>query len=71
MRFELEFMGHYNEPNLELVHPYSENEELLYLLEYDHQTGQWPTERQETLKHAVEYIVLCLPSSCILILTIT
>jgi mono-ADP-ribosyltransferase sirtuin 6 len=58
LRFELEFMGHYNEPNLELVHSYSEIEEVLYLLEYDPQTGQWTTERQETLERAVEYIVL-------------
>lgn len=35
LRFELEFMGHYNEPNLELVHSYREDEEVLYLLEYD------------------------------------
>ncbi len=45
LRFEPEFMGHYNEPNLELVHSYSENEEVLYLLEYDPLTGQWTTER--------------------------
>ncbi|CEJ60029.1 hypothetical protein PMG11_08623 [Penicillium brasilianum] len=58
LRFDLEFMGHYNEPNLELVHLNYGNEEALYLLEYDPQTGKWSTERQEITQRAVEYIVL-------------
>lgn len=58
LTFDLEFMGHYNEPNLELVHSYNGNEEVLYLLEYDPQTGEWTIERQETPESVIEYIVL-------------
>jgi mono-ADP-ribosyltransferase sirtuin 6 len=58
LTFDLEFMGHYNEPNLELVHSYNGNEEVLYLLEYDPQTGDWTIERQEAPERVVEYIVL-------------
>jgi mono-ADP-ribosyltransferase sirtuin 6 len=58
LRFDLEFMGHYNEPNLEIVHLDNGNEEALYLLEYDPQTGKWSTERQEIMQRAVEHIVL-------------
>lgn len=48
LTFDLEFMGHYNEPNLELLHLYNGTKEVLYLLEYDPQTGEWTIERQET-----------------------
>ncbi|KAJ5907082.1 uncharacterized protein N7473_003998 [Penicillium subrubescens] len=58
MKFDLEFMGHYNEPNLELVHSYNGNEEVLYLLEYNPETGEWTIERQETPERVVECIVL-------------
>lgn len=58
LTFDLEFMGHYNEPNLELAHSYNGSEEVLYLLEYDPQTGEWTIERQETPESVIEYIVL-------------
>lgn len=58
LTFDLEFMGHYNEPNLELVHSYNGDEEVLYLLEYNPETGEWTTERQETPERGVEYIDL-------------
>lgn len=58
LTFDLEFMSHYNEPNLELVHSYNGSGEVLYLLEYDPRTGEWMIKRQETRERAVEYIVL-------------
>ncbi|KAL8866493.1 MAG: hypothetical protein Q9174_006274 [Haloplaca sp. 1 TL-2023] len=49
LELELEFMGHYNEPDLRLSHVCSEESEKgsLYLLEYDPLTGQWQTTRQD------------------------
>ena len=59
LRFELEFMGHYDEPNLELVHSYIETEEVFYLLVWspyqavdNRKTGDFQLER------ALEYMVL-------------
>lgn len=48
-RLELEFMGHYGEPNLEIEHGYSgENDrETLYMLEYSPQTGEWISRRED------------------------
>ena len=42
-KLELEFMGHYGEPNLEIVHEYDGKggERSLYFLEYNPQTGEW------------------------------
>lgn len=45
LKLELEFMGHYNEPNLELAHHYSGSEQGLYLLEYNPLNGAWVVER--------------------------
>lgn len=47
IKLELEFMGHYGEPNLEIVHEYvSERDtKTLYLLEYNPQTGEWKTSK--------------------------
>jgi len=48
LKIDLEFMGHYREPNLEIIQEYQrENEGLaLYLLEYDPYTGAWSTNKQ-------------------------
>lgn len=45
LKLELEFMGHYGEPNLEIVCEYQpgSNMQTLYLLDYDPLTGKWKT----------------------------
>jgi mono-ADP-ribosyltransferase sirtuin 6 len=58
LKLELEFMGHYNEPNLELAYQVEGEEEALYLLEYNPQTGEWAAERQKSLEEAIEVVVL-------------
>jgi mono-ADP-ribosyltransferase sirtuin 6 len=48
---ELEFMGHYGEPNLGLVHEVVDGDfgkEVLYSLEYNPENGEWKTARQST-----------------------
>lgn len=47
---ELEFMGHYAEPNLEIVYEFSseaDRQTSLYLLEYNPHSGEWKTSKQE------------------------
>lgn len=46
---ELEFMGHYGEPNLEIIHTVSEGSGpgALYLLRYDPSTGVWQFSTQD------------------------
>jgi hypothetical protein len=47
LKFELEFMGHYGEPNLDIIYEYHEsNKQAVYLLEYNPQTGEWKTTKQ-------------------------
>ncbi|TVY82120.1 NAD-dependent protein deacetylase SRT1 [Lachnellula suecica] len=48
LKLELEFMGHYGEPNLEVTHEYDaeRNTETSHLLEYNPQTGEWKTSIQ-------------------------
>ncbi|KAM7200745.1 DHS-like NAD/FAD-binding domain containing protein [Rhypophila sp. PSN 637] len=53
LRLELEFMGHYGEPNLEIVHDLTgakgKDEDMVrgvYLLEYNPQNGEWETTLQ-------------------------
>ena len=48
LEFELEFMGHYGEPNLDISHAYLEegDREVLYFLAYNPQTGEWKASRQ-------------------------
>ncbi|CRG88369.1 NAD-dependent histone deacetylase SIR2 [Talaromyces islandicus] len=41
LKLELEFMGHYNEPNLELTHRYNGSEEVLYILKFNPYIGEW------------------------------
>jgi mono-ADP-ribosyltransferase sirtuin 6 len=47
LKLELEFMSHYNEPNVELTHLYRGDEEVMYLLNYDPQTGKWTVDIQD------------------------
>jgi NAD-dependent protein deacetylases, SIR2 family len=54
LKLDLEFMGHYNEPNLEIVHDYNGNEDGLYILEYNPQNGAWVTRRQQNSTNTVE-----------------
>lgn len=48
LKLILQFMGHYNEPNLELMHRYGSDDDLecTYLLGFDPQTGKWSTQRE-------------------------
>ncbi|KAK7447139.1 NAD-dependent deacetylase sirtuin-7 [Colletotrichum acutatum] len=49
IKVELEFMGHYGEPVLEIVMEYNGEEKLerMYLLEYDPSIGAWKVSRQD------------------------
>lgn len=49
LKLELEFMGHYGEPNLELTHQYysERNTQALHLLEYNPHTGEWKTSKED------------------------
>ena len=48
LAIELELMGHYGEPNLEIVYEVlpSATERAVYLLEYNPSTGEWVTTKQ-------------------------
>ncbi|KAK3375536.1 NAD-dependent deacetylase sirtuin-7 [Lasiosphaeria ovina] len=54
LKLELQFMGHYGEPNLEIIHDWSgagvsstgEAIRTLYLLEYNPQNWEWKTAKQ-------------------------
>ncbi|CRK21027.1 hypothetical protein BN1723_012233 [Verticillium longisporum] len=45
LSIELEFMGHYGEPSLEIAHEYNgvQDGDTQYGLEYDPESGQWAT----------------------------
>ncbi|KAH9220879.1 DHS-like NAD/FAD-binding domain-containing protein [Leptodontidium sp. 2 PMI_412] len=49
LKVELEFMGHYNEPNLEVTYEYHDDADArtLYLLEYDPTSGEWKTAKED------------------------
>ena len=51
LKLELEFMGHYGEPNLEIIHEYlhEPSTQTLHLLEYNPQTGEWKVSKQSGL----------------------
>jgi hypothetical protein len=51
LMLELEFMGHYGEPNLVVAHEINSGAESqgLYLLEYDPQIGEWKTSKLHSL----------------------
>ncbi|KAG7287166.1 hypothetical protein NEMBOFW57_006671 [Staphylotrichum longicolle] len=49
VKLELEFMGHYGEPSLELCHSVEEDgvgAAVVYLLEYNPSNGEWKTTKQ-------------------------
>lgn len=48
LKFELEFMGHYGEPNLEIIHEYKNQRDTqtLHLLEYNPHTREWKASKQ-------------------------
>ncbi|KAG4435789.1 hypothetical protein IFR05_008733 [Cadophora sp. M221] len=49
LKVELEFMGHYNEPNLEVTYEYHDEADArtLYLLAYDPTSGEWKTVKED------------------------
>lgn len=51
LKLELEFMGHYGEPNLVIVHEFKgeADRKSLYLLEYNPRSGEWKTSKQDGL----------------------
>ncbi|KAI0164133.1 NAD-dependent deacetylase sirtuin-7 [Xylariaceae sp. FL1272] len=51
LEFELEFMGHYGEPNLEVAYEYHDERdtEAFYLLEYNPENGKWVINQVENL----------------------
>ncbi|KAL8981358.1 MAG: hypothetical protein Q9205_003826 [Flavoplaca limonia] len=51
LKLELEFMGHYGEPNLEIMYEYTgeRDAETLYLLEYNPYNGEWQTREQRSV----------------------
>ena len=51
LKLELEFMGNYGEPNVEIAYEYQQDHEAksVYLLEYDPETGEWKVNRQNNL----------------------
>ena len=55
LKLDLEFMGHYREPNLEIVHGYQRVDEgpMLYLLDYDPYTGTWSTIKRNDVVDVV------------------
>ena len=51
LKLEFEFMGHYGEPNVEIIHEYDDkrNKQTLHLLEYNPHTGEWKATKQDSL----------------------
>lgn len=49
LKLELEFMGHYCEPNLVITHEFNgeADRKSLYLLEYNPQNREWKTSKQD------------------------
>jgi mono-ADP-ribosyltransferase sirtuin 6 len=54
LKLELEFMGHYGEPNLVICHGYEEGRDTqaLHLLEYNPHTGEWKTSNMGSVAAA-------------------
>ncbi|KAE8443604.1 hypothetical protein EG329_001537 [Mollisiaceae sp. DMI_Dod_QoI] len=48
LKLELEFIGHYGEPNLEIVHEHDSERDtkILYLLQYNPQIRQWIVDKE-------------------------
>jgi hypothetical protein len=51
LKLELEFMGHYGEPNLEIILEYHNDRDTqtLHLLDYNPDTGEWKASKQSGL----------------------
>lgn len=49
LAMELEFMGHYGEPNLDIVHHVFDSQatRTLYLLDYNPASGVWEVDKQD------------------------
>lgn len=45
LKLDLEFMGHYGEPNLEISHNFGDAQ-TLHILEYNPQDGQWKAKKE-------------------------
>lgn len=58
LKFDLEFMGNYDEPNLELIHEYKGEEEVLYHLEFNLDNGEWTVARGEGLTDATNSLTI-------------
>ncbi|KAG9254836.1 DHS-like NAD/FAD-binding domain-containing protein [Emericellopsis atlantica] len=46
LQLELEFMGHYNEPKLRVDHEHGDEDETIYVLEFDPLTGVWAANKE-------------------------
>lgn len=48
LKLELEFMGHYSEPNVEIIYEYHNERDIrsIYLLEYNPHTGDWKVGKE-------------------------
>ena len=55
---ELEFMGHYFEPKLDISYMYGgdDHAETSYLLEYDPQTGEWRTSVTDDIEVMLQHL---------------
>ncbi|KAI1136901.1 DHS-like NAD/FAD-binding domain-containing protein [Hypoxylon sp. FL0543] len=51
LKLELEFMGHYGEPNLDITYEYKgeDDAQALYLLEYNPLSGEWKVNKQNSV----------------------
>jgi mono-ADP-ribosyltransferase sirtuin 6 len=58
LKLDLEFMGHYDEPNLEILHEYNGEEEVLYILEFNVENGKWTISKQEDLADTTESLTI-------------
>jgi len=50
LKLELEFMGNYGEPNVEIVYEYHKDNDAksVYLLDYDPMMGEWAVRKEES-----------------------
>jgi mono-ADP-ribosyltransferase sirtuin 6 len=52
---ELEFMGHYGEPNLVVAHEFDgQARQSLYLLEYNPRNGEWKTSKLDPTRAVID-----------------
>ena len=59
LKFDLEPIVHYNEPNLGLSREYDKEKEAMYILEFNPQNGEWwSTSKQEALEDASKSLTI-------------